>query len=302
MLVRCKQNNLPIDVCLDMFKKVVLPGMLYGSEVWGFNNCLDLERIQLKFIKYLLNLKKNTPTVMVYGETGFLPVEYYIKCRMLCFWLSLFTGKQTKVSYKIYMLSLSLFRKNLLICEWLSYIKRMIDDCGMSYVFDSHENMDKKWLFQSFLPKMKYTLKDQILQKWQQAVEVENEKCFYYKEFNYTPSLKNYFSVLPKSLWVPLCKFRTTNHRLPIEFNSWNNFFKPKSDRLCNICDSNDIGDEYHYIMICPAFKELREIYIPKFYRIRPSVFKFTGLMKTNRKKLLFKLAMFTKEILNLFQ
>ena len=197
-LVRCKKNNLPIDVCLDMFKKIVLPGMLYGSEIWGFNNCLDLERVQLKFIKYLLNLKKNTPTVMVYGETGFLPVEYSIKCRMLSFWLSLFTGRQTKMSYKIYMLSLSLFRKNLLICDWLSYIKRMIDDCGMSYVFDSHENMDKKWLFQSFLPKMKYTLKDQILQKWQQAVEVENEKCFYYKKFNYTPSLKNISQFFPK--------------------------------------------------------------------------------------------------------
>ena len=130
----------------------------------------------------------------------------------------------------------------------------------------------------------------------------ENEKCFYYKEFNCTPSLKNYFSVLPKSLWVPFCKFRTTNHRLPIEFNSWNNFFKPRSDRLCNICNSKDIGDEYHYIMKCSAFKDLREIYIPNYYRTKPSVFKFVDLMKTNKKKILFKLTVFIKEILNLFQ
>ena len=256
----------------------------------------------MRLYQIFVKSKQNTPTVLVYGETGFLPIEFHIKCRMLSFWISLFTGKQTKISYKMYMLCLSLYRKRLLECKWLNYIKHIIDDCGMSFVFDTHETLEKSWLLKSFLPKMKHTLKDQIFQKWQQVVENESEKCLYYKHFNNTPSFQCYFNILPKSLWLPLCKFRTTNHRLPVEFNSWEKFFKPRSDRICTICDLDDIGDEYHYVMICPAFKELREMYIPNFYKNRPSVLKFIQIMSSDKKKILFNLARFIREILNVFQ
>ena len=121
-LTKCKQNYLPIDVSLDMFDKMVLPCMLYGAEIWGFNNFLDLERLQLKYIKYTLKLKKNTSTAMVYGETGILPVEYHVKYRMINFWVSLITGKQSKISYKIYRMCMSLYRGKLLECHWLSFI------------------------------------------------------------------------------------------------------------------------------------------------------------------------------------
>ena len=149
---------------------------------------------------------------------------------------------------------------------------------------------------------MKYTLKAQIMQKCQHIIENENEKCQYYKDFERSTSIQKYFNILPKNLWIPFCKFRTSNHRLPVEFNSWDNFFKPRSDRLCAICSLNDIGDEYHYVMICPAFKELREIYIPKYYKNRPSVHKFIQIMSSDKRKVLFKLAIFIREILNLFQ
>ena len=101
---------------------------------------------------------------------------------------------------------------------------------------------------------------------------------------------------------MPLCKLRTTNHRLPVELFSWDVLYKPRSCRICTLCDLNDIGDEYHYVMICPAFRDLREIYIPKYYKNRPSVLKFTLLMSSDKKKVIFNLAKFAKVILELFQ
>ena len=301
-LLKCKQNLLPIDVSLDMFQKMVLPCMLYGAELWGFNNFLDLERVQLKYLKYSLNLKKNTPTVMVYGETGILPIEFHIKFRMVNFWISLITGKQNKLSYRIFMLCISLYKKNLLECKWLSYIKQIVDDCGMSFVFDEQLTLEKDWLLKAFLPEIKYNLKDQLIQKWSNNVNLESEKCFYYKEFDMNYKLQNYLSILPRDLWMPLCKFRTSNHKFPVEFYSWDKFFRERKDRTCTICNLNDIGDEYHYVMICPVLKEIREIYIPNFYINRPSVYKFTLLMNSEKKKTLFNLAKFLKETLEIFQ
>ena len=30
-------------------------------------------------------------------------------------------------------------------------------------------------------------------------------------------------------------------------------------DTKCKICDKNEIGDEFHYLFICPVFQEDRE-------------------------------------------
>ena len=47
----------------------------YGIEIWGFGNLDILERVQLKFYKYIFNLKTSTPSAMIYGEFGILPLS-----------------------------------------------------------------------------------------------------------------------------------------------------------------------------------------------------------------------------------
>ena len=56
-----------------------------------------------------------------------------------------------------------------------------------------------------------------------------------------------------------------------------------------------DIEDTFHFICVCPRFKELRIKYIKKCYYIRPSVYKYNVLMKSNNKNELCKLALFLK-------
>ena len=58
----------------------------YGTEIWGFGNLDILERVQLKFYRYIFNLKTSTPSVMIYGELGILPLRIDIQCRMISFW------------------------------------------------------------------------------------------------------------------------------------------------------------------------------------------------------------------------
>ena len=57
--------------------------MMYGGEIWCFNNVL--ERLQLKYFKHALKLKSSTSTNMLYGETGFLPIEFYAKVKMITY-------------------------------------------------------------------------------------------------------------------------------------------------------------------------------------------------------------------------
>ena len=86
LLQKCRKNKLSIECQLDMFDRIVLPVLLYGSEIWGFENLDIIERVHLRFCKLILHLKPTTPNFMVYGELGRFPISVMIKVRMIKFW------------------------------------------------------------------------------------------------------------------------------------------------------------------------------------------------------------------------
>ena len=83
---KARNMQLPIDIQLELFNKLVKPILLYGCEVWGFGNIEVIERVQLKFMKYILKLKNSTPNYIVYGELGMMPLKIDIYTRMISYW------------------------------------------------------------------------------------------------------------------------------------------------------------------------------------------------------------------------
>ena len=78
--------DLPFDIVLDLFDKMILPILLYGCEIWGYSNNIEcIEVFYRKFLKYTLRLNKQTTNCMVYGETGKKPLSITIKSKMICF-------------------------------------------------------------------------------------------------------------------------------------------------------------------------------------------------------------------------
>ena len=73
-------------------------------------------------------------------------------------------------------------------------------------------------------------------------------------------------------------------------------------DTKCKICDKNEIGDEFHYLFICPVFQEDRNRLLKEYYRKFPSMYKFIELMSTTNIKDLRKLAQFATIIIRKFQ
>ena len=53
---------------------------MYGCEIWAGEHMEPCERLQLKFLKMLLNVKNSTPSCMVYGELGMFPCYIEAKC------------------------------------------------------------------------------------------------------------------------------------------------------------------------------------------------------------------------------
>ena len=63
--------------------------------------------------------------------------------------------------------------------------------------------------------------------------------------------------------------------------------------RVCTLCDHNDIEDEFHFILKCPFYSDIRKMYIKKYYCQKPSMFKLVNLLRTQNVKELCNLGKF---------
>ena len=65
-----KIRNLCLQIELKLFDSTILPMLTYGWEVWGFGDLSMIEKVQTDFLKHILNVKKGTSHMMLYGELG----------------------------------------------------------------------------------------------------------------------------------------------------------------------------------------------------------------------------------------
>ena len=292
--------DLPIDIVLDLFDKMILPILLYGSEIWGYENLDSIEVFYREFLKYILRLNKQTTNCMVYGEAGKKPLSITIKSRMICFWHKTITGPSNKLSAKLLNLLNNLHQQNQHTSSWLKNIEQILNTSGMGYIW-----LDPTLVNHNVLKKeIEQRLSDIYTQEWQSQVNTMRS-CTIYR------SIKPYFKQ-EKYLMLPniadrinICKFRCRNTKIPVVVRGYTNRNIPVTayeDRICDICDKNELGDEYHYILECPAFQNPRNRYLSEFYTRNPNMEKFVLLFQSSNVTVLSKLAKFIYEINRTFR
>ena len=49
-----------------------------------------------------------------------------------------------------------------------------------------------------------------------------------------------------------------------------------RKERFCKVCRSNKVEDEFHFLLECPVYNDLRRKYIPHFFRLSKTFVNFT--------------------------
>ena len=152
MIKKCRNLNLPFAIQTDLFNKTIKPIMLYRCEVWGFGNCDVIERIQLKFYKYIFSLTKSTPSLMIYSELGVKPIILDIKSRVLSYWSKLVSPEDlhTKLSSEIYKVVYMylLHKNNLRKSPYIQNVKNILDTYWFSGIWLSQDIINPKLMVQ----------------------------------------------------------------------------------------------------------------------------------------------------------
>jgi hypothetical protein len=79
-----------------------------------------------------------------------------------------------------------------------------------------------------------------------------------------------------------LATLRVSSHILHIETGRWH---KPNAipvgEIKCNMCDNDTIEDEFHVVLECRSYQQLRKVYIARHYYVFPSMQRFSELMSS---------------------
>ena len=287
-----REKMIPIDCQIDLFEKTIEPILLYGCEIWGAGKIEIIEKFRCKIIKQILGLRASTPAYMVYGEIGKLPLRTIIDKRIISFWGRIVNGNTNKLSFAMYRLMLQNYGLGVLKeTTWTDYIKQTLINAGYHYIWQNQR------CTQLDIQNIKQRLHDLGVQSMYTIANIETSN----KGKNYTllkPSWQEekYLSILTHRKTVSLIKFRTGNHRLPVETGRYNNI--PYAERRCQNCP-NSIGDEYHFLFECNLFTAQRKRYIDRKYYVRPSMSKYLLLMQSTSTYELNNLAKMTEIIMN---
>ena len=107
-------DNVPISLLLKLFSSMVIPILLYCSEIWGpymlgkittfemFKNKMfkftnELEKFHVKFCKRIPGVHSKSTNVAVYAELGRLPLIVLISIQIVKYWLNIMVSLLIKL-------------------------------------------------------------------------------------------------------------------------------------------------------------------------------------------------------------
>ena len=242
------------DVLLNLFDKLIVPILLYGSEIWGLSTRDCIEKVQLKFLKYVLGVPLSTPNAAVQGEFGRYPVSVLAVMRSVKYWLKVVCMDNSRTPKAALNMLTSLDESSK--TNWVSHIKHLLFRHGFGIVYINGNVGDE----QGFLSQLKERLIIEAQHNWRVDVNV-NGRLKTYSQFKSILEPEKYLTCIDTFAFrQALALFRCSSHSLLIEKGRHLNICK--EDRLCSIC--NVIDDEEHAITKCVKYSSQRKHYVPE--------------------------------------
>ena len=174
--------------------------------------------------------------------------------------------------------------------NWVSKVNVLLSSLGFNDVWVNQGLGNKR----AFLNVFKQRLSDNFMQDWNSR-HIESSRANFYSLFlNFEHQL--YLEALSvKKIRVAMTKLRVSSHRLEIEVGRWTRPNRtPVDERKCNYC--NKLEDEFHFLLECTLYEDLRKQYIKKYFWHRPNMLKLRELMSTKNRTIIKNTAIYIEK------
>lgn len=258
----CSGNIKPC-LGLKLFDQMIKPILCYGSELWSafdsnkksiqnkdgiakFLDSLDIEKVHVKFCKFILGVNKRAVNLAVKGELGRFPIGISCMLQALKYWFHIQTSNNGLLREAL-VVSENLHKEH--VFTWYSFFTSL---CKMLDMKVSEVTVATTTL-------LRMKLCDKYIQYWSGSIK-SFSKLDTYSSVKQNFGMENYISdVKTRPHRITLTKMRISNHRLAIETGRFSRI--PRNDRVCGYCKANDIfeiEDEKHVLLRCAAYSDIR--------------------------------------------
>jgi hypothetical protein len=278
-----KLRNLPAQTVFKIFDAKVKPILLYGSEIWGFRPCDDIEKVQVKVCKMVLGVGRDVRNSFALGECGRYPIYIDTYTRVVKYWCRLITMSEDRYPRQCYNMLCMQDKSGR--SNWVTKVKALLCTYGFGYIWVMQAVGDVNGFIRAFTCR----LKDCARQEWHDSVATAcPEFCFY------NPDLiqAHYIDQFNAYEHRHICLLRCGQPPL----NGISRFGQPIDNPECKQCGMHHVEDLCHFLLVCPKYLVLRKRYIPLYYYRFPSTFKVQLLCNNLTKRNAFKIATYVTE------
>ena len=111
------------------------------------------------------------------------------------------------------------------------------------------------------------------MQEWSSKLH-DSGKARHYRYFMPNFGLASYIKFdLPLKFRISLSKLRCSAHNLIVETGRHSNL--DYVNGICRLCNLNKIEDEFHFVMECPFYSDIRNNHLPKLLNTNMSLETF---------------------------
>ena len=154
--------------------------------------------------------------------------------------------------------------------NWASKVKHLLSEYGFAYVWDRPNSI----CVNAFLRIFKQKMIDVFHQSWLREVE-RSEVLTLYKEIKVLICYEPYLYIChTRSYRKALTQLRLSSHSLRIQTGRYGRNREERRERLCNVCNSGEIEDEFHFILKCKRYLIIRRRYIDVFSELVSCVYR----------------------------
>ena len=270
--------DLNVSDKIKLFDAMIMPILNYGSQVWGFHKGPDVERVHIKFLKQILGVRQQTSNLAVYGEFGRFPLFVIRKVNIIKQWHRILKSPDS-LMFKLFNMR---GNDGSYVNDWSLQVKQLLSDLGFNYLWGANNvtNLHIKMVIQRIY--------DQYLQHWYHEIHCSS-KLETYASIKTIFEFEKYLDCIQNNKCrIALTRLRCSAHKLLIEEGRHRNL--ERSDRLCTKCNMRVVETEYHFVLTCPFYRDIRRKCFSSYFYSWPSIYKFNQLMTSQQKSTILKL------------
>ena len=248
-----------------LYTSGICPILDYCSETWGFKNIQSIDAIQNKAQRIFMGVHRFAPLAAINGDMGWTQSQIRRHVSMFRFWNRLMTMDPYRLPKIVLNWDLSLNAKT-----WSHDMQNLMQECDILHMFDNREKVD--------LNSIKTILHEKASKNWKDELE-KKPKLRSYKQIKTHYQAEPYvLSFMNKKKRSIISQLRCGILPLQIETGRWSNV--SLEQRICKLCASGHIENEFHFLFDCCFYEVLRGKFYDEMLALYPNFLSLTDVEK----------------------